>query len=314
MNPMKKIIAVIIVVICSLSNASAQFGGRGGFGGNSSGNTSTQNSNSSSSTDSIPSFSFRQYFNAMAHKDTMAIGWSFASSVILPGTAQIYNEDYWKLPIIYVGIGGMIGGGIYFNNQYQKSGSDSDKLYRNLFYAGAALFYWGQMMDGVASYRSSRPHLPGRATIYSALLPGLGQIYNGEYWKLPIYYGGLAVAGYMWHYNNLQFRRFQSDYNAATNPDLEYHGTMSTESLKYYRDYYRRFRDYSIVATVLIYILQIIDADVFATMKNFEVNQTISMGVEPAIITPISEDFSKNMAIIPANSTNAVGVKLNLTF
>ncbi|MBR2947258.1 MAG: hypothetical protein IKC17_01555 [Bacteroidales bacterium] len=312
---MKRIITTIIILICSIATMSAQFGGFGNTrGGNTSGINYSNNNGSTSSTDTIPSFSFKQYFNALAHKDTMAVGWAFASSVILPGTAQIYNEDYWKLPIIYVGIGGMIGGGVYFNQQYQKTGSDSDKLYRNLFYAGAALFYWGQMMDGVASYKSSRAHLPGRATIYSALLPGLGQIYNGEYWKLPIYYGGLAVSGYMWHYNNLQFRRFQSDFIAASNPDGGYTGTMTTESLKYYRDYYRRMRDYSIVATVLIYILQIIDADVFATMKNFEVNQTISMGVEPAIITPISEDFTRNMAVIPSNSTNAVGVKLNFTF
>lgn len=308
---MKSIFATIVILLSSLTISSAQFGGFGGMGG---GNNTSNTSSSSSSTDTVPSFSFKQYFNSLAHKDTMAIGWSFAGSVILPGTAQIYNKDYWKLPIIYAGIGGMIGGGIYFNNQYQKSGSDSDKLYRNLFYAGAALFYWGQMLDGVANYKSARPHLPGRATIYSALFPGLGQIYNGEYWKLPIYYAGLAVSGYMWHYNNLQFRRFQSDFIAASNPDGGYSGTMSTESLKYYRDYYRRLRDYSIVATVLIYILQIIDADVFATMKTFEVNQSISMGVEPAIITPISEDFSKNMAIVPANSSNAVGLKLNLTF
>ncbi|MBQ5747302.1 MAG: hypothetical protein IIV83_00685 [Bacteroidales bacterium] len=158
---MKSIFATIVILLSSLTISSAQFGGFGGMGG---GNNTSNTSSSSSSTDTVPSFSFKQYFNSLAHKDTMAIGWSFAGSVILPGTAQIYNKDYWKLPIIYVGIGGMIGGGIYFNSQYQKSGSDSDKLYRNLFYAGAALFYWGQMLDGVANYKSARPHLPVEKT------------------------------------------------------------------------------------------------------------------------------------------------------
>ena len=73
---------------------------------------------------------------------------------------------------------------------------------RNLFFIGAAVFYWGQMLDGAVNYKSYRDHLPGRATIYSILCPGLGQIYNREYWKLPIYYGGLAVAGYFWYYND----------------------------------------------------------------------------------------------------------------
>ena len=255
----------------------------------------------------------KRYFNSLAHRDSMAIGWAFGGSVILPGTAQIYNGDYWKLPIVYAGMGGMLGGGIYYNSQFKKTGSESDKLARNLFFVGAALFYWGQMLDGAASYDSYRSHLPGRATIYSALLPGLGQIYNKEYWKLPIYYGGLAVAGYCWYYNNLQYRRFQHDYNMATNPNGNYTGSMSVDNLQYYRDYYRRFRDYSIVATILIYILQIIDADVFATMNEFDINQSLSVDIQPVIIEPLNYDFTSNYtSIMPVG--NAVGVGMSFKF
>ena len=243
----------------------------------------------------------------------MAIGWAFGGSFILPGTAQIYNGDYWKLPIIYAGMGGMIGGGVYFDSQFKKTGSESDKLARNLFFIGAAAFYWGQILDGAASYDSYRDHLPGRATIYSALLPGLGQIYNREFWKLPIYYGGLAVAGYCWYYNNLQYKRFQHDYHMATQPGGDYRGSMSVDNLQYYRDYYRRYRDYSIVATVLIYILQIIDADVFATMSTFDVNQNLSMDLQPVIIEPINYDFTTNYTYAMPTG-NAVGVGLSLKF
>lgn len=279
--------------------------------GSSSGTSQTAGSDSTSS--QAETYSLKRYFNSLAQKDSMTVGWAFGGSVILPGTAQIYNKDYWKLPIFYAGMGGMIGGGVYYNSQFKKTGSDRDKLARNLFFIGAGLFYWGQLMDGVASYDSYREHLPGRATIYSILLPGLGQIYNKEYWKLPIYYGGLAVAGYCWYYNDIQYKRFQHDYNMATQPNGTYNGSLSVDNLQYYRDYYRRYRDYSIVATILIYILQIIDADVFATMGDFDVNQNISMDIQPVIIEPLNYDFTTNYtSVMPVG--NAFGVGLNLKF
>lgn len=277
-------------------------------GGAMSGTTGSDSTGSQAET-----YTLKRYFSSLAHRDTMAIGWSFGGSVLLPGTAQIYNKDYWKLPVIYAGIGGMIGGGIYYNSQFKKTGSESDKLARNLFFIGAAAFYWGQMLDGAVCYRSYRDHLPGRATVYSILFPGLGQIYNREYWKLPIYYGGLAVAGYFWYYNDMQYRRFQKDYNAATTPGGNYEGSMSTDNLQYYRDYYRRFRDYSIVATVLIYLLQVIDADVFATMSTFDVNQSLSMDIQPAVIEPLNCDFTTNYtSVMPTGS--AVGVQMHFKF
>lgn len=277
-------------------------------GGAMSGTTGSDSTGSQAET-----YTLKRYFSSLAHRDTMAIGWSFGGSVLLPGTAQIYNKDYWKLPIVYAGIGGMIGGGIYYNSQFKKTGSESDRLARNLFFIGAAAFYWGQMLDGAVCYRSYRDHLPGRATVYSILFPGLGQIYNREYWKLPIYYGGLAVAGYFWYYNDMQYRRFQSDYNAATTPGDSYEGSMSTDNLQYYRDYYRRFRDYSIVATVLIYLLQVIDADVFATMSTFDVNQSLSMDIQPAVIEPLNCDFTTNYtSAMPTGS--AIGVQMHFKF
>lgn len=275
--------------------------------------TSSSGSPSDSSGSAVESYTLKRYFKSLSHRDTMSIGWAFGGSVLLPGTAQIYNKDYWKLPIFYAGIGGMVGGGVYYHTQFKKSGSDSDKLVRNLFFIGAAAVYWAQLLDGAACYESSRDHLPGRATVYSILFPGLGQIYNREYWKLPIYYGGLAVAGYFWYYNDIQYHRFHNDYNAATTPGGNYQGTISTENLKYYRDYYRRFRDYSIVATVLIYLLQVIDADVFATMSSFDVNQSLSMDIQPAVIEPLNYDFTTNYtSVMPAGS--AIGVQMNFKF
>ncbi len=303
----KTVLIALLLILLPAGHLSAQFA-TGMQGGAMSGTTGSDSTGSQAET-----YTLKRYFSSLAHRDTMAIGWSFGGSVLLPGTAQIYNKDYWKLPVIYAGIGGMIGGGIYYNSQFKKTGSESDKLARNLFFIGAAAFYWGQMLDGAVCYRSYRDHLPGRATVYSILFPGLGQIYNREYWKLPIYYGGLAVAGYFWYYNDMQYRRFQKDYNAATTPGGNYEGSMSTDNLQYYRDYYRRFRDYSIVATVLIYLLQVIDADVFATMSTFDVNQSLSMDIQPAVIEPLNCDFTTNYtSVMPTGS--AVGVQMHFKF
>lgn len=314
----KTIISIILFLSCIIP-ASAQFADMGGndpFGNNRMGNQNGMNgrNTSSDSTEQVDQYTIKRYFKSLAHKDTMAIGWAFAGSILLPGTGQIYNGDYWKLPILYCGIGGMIGGGCYYNSQFKKTGSSIDKRNSNIFFIGAAVFYWAQLLDGAASYQTYRPHLPGRATVYSTLLPGLGQIYNREYWKLPIYYTALAVSGYCWYYNNMQYRRFQSYYIKASNPDGGYTGTLSAENLQYYRDLYRRYRDYSILATVLLYILQIIDADVFGTMSDLNDSQpSVSMKLEPTVIYPISTDFNHSYAVTGLSS-GALGFQLSVRF
>ncbi len=311
---MQKLLTTIIFICISALYANAQFSGVGGFGGTNGPN----NQQNTSATDTLfakeDQYTLKRYFKSLNHKDTMSIGWMWGGSVILPGTAQIYNNDYWKLPIIYGGIGGLIGGGWYNNVRFQKTGNEDFARNRNLFFIGAAVMYWASMMDGVICFKSQRKYLPGRAALYSALFPGLGQMYNGEYWKLPIYYGGLAVSGYMWYYNNMQYSRFKTQYNQATTPNGNYTGSLSPDNLKYYRDTYRRYRDYSILATVVIYALQIIDADVFATMKDFDVTDDLTFNVTPAVIAPITTpaNFNYNYTYVPV--TNSYGIKLNITF
>jgi hypothetical protein len=163
-----------------------------------------QNNNSQNDTATTrrkPSFTPKMYFRALVRKDSMNISNMFAGSVFLPGTAQIYNKQAWKLPIIYGGIGGFIGGAVASNVKYQREGKDSDKKMRNIMIAGAVATYYLSLMDGVVSYKSDTKPLPARATILSALLPGLGQAYNGDYWHIPIFYGGFAISGYCWAFN-----------------------------------------------------------------------------------------------------------------
>lgn len=259
-----------------------------------------------SKTDTSQLFSFKEYFGGLAHKRTSSLKNLTIGSAVLVGGTQIYNRQYWKLPIIYGGIGAGIYGGVHFNQLYQKTGEDKYKLYRTLSIAGAGLFYWGSLMDGTVAYDNGgkRPDA-AKSTIYSLLLPGLGQLYNGEFWKVPIYWGLMAGSIHFVVDNNTQYQRWKRTYDLATSddPDVE-KPPQSAENAKYYRDAYRRLRDYSILATAIAYLLQVIDANVFAYMQDFEVNDEISMKVAPSVI-PMG-DY--------ALSTPAVGMSIGLKF
>ena len=259
-------------------------------------------------------FSFKEWGRGIAHKQKIEVGTMFMGSLFAPGTAQIYNKDYWKLPIVYGGIGSLAGTGGYYLHRYNKSGNLSDKQTGTWLLAGAGLMYWGSLMDGVICYESEVDPLPGKATLYSALLPGLGQIYNGELFKLPIYWGGLLISTHLLVKYNTNYKRFKRIHNQATSTDPEVSADVpiSGETAKWYRDVYRRYRDYSIVATVLVYALQVIDANVFAYMHDFEVTDDITMNIEPALISPYNEYAMHTAPINPIN--NAVGMKVGIRF
>ena len=260
-----------------------------------------------SQTDTSQLFSFKEYFGGLAHKRTASLKNLTIGSAVLVGGTQIYNKQYWKLPLIYGGIGAGIYGGIHFNQLYQNTGEEKYKLYRTLSIAGAGLFYWGSLMDGTVCYKdpNSRTPNPAKSTVYSILLPGLGQLYNGEFWKVPLYWGLMAGSLHFVIENNTQYQRWKWTYDQATSddPDVE-KPPQSAENAKYYRDAYRRLRDYSILAVAISYVLQVIDANVFAYMQDFEVNDEISMKVTPSVL-PMGD-----YALAPP----AVGLSIGLKF
>lgn len=328
----RNILAIVIFLTGFSLNSNAQFK-EDAF---SQSYNDTTYSSSADTTDQL--FSFKEFFGGLAHKNTIKIGAMFAGSVVLPGTAQIYNKDYWKLPIVYGATGALAGTGGYYLSKYKKSKSQYDKFmadklaYENEFndiyphtapfldtkakktgtwlMMGAGLFYWGTLLDGVINYETTEEPLPGKATLYSLLLPGLGQIYNGELYKVPIYIGGLMTSIHFLTLNNVNYKRFKRIHNEASQPVNE--SPISAETAKWYRDVYRRYRDYSIVATAAVYILQVIDANVFAYMHDFEVDDNITMNIEPTLICPDNAYAMSSPTF--STGSNAVGMKIGLRF
>ena len=245
-------------------------------------------------------FNFKEFFGAMAHKRTASLKTLTMGSTVFIGGNQIYHKQYWKLPIIYGGIGAGVGSGLYFNSQYQQTGDEKFMTWSTLSYVGAGLVWWGSLLDGAVNFERGKYPNPAKSTVYSILLPGLGQIYNGEAWKLPLYYGLMAGSIHFLIDNDVQYRRWKWVHNMATTDDTTVERPPQTgETAKYYRDVYRRYRDYSILAVVVSYLLQVVDANVFAYMQDFEVTDEIAFRMEPALIpqTGLAQSPAVGMSI-----------------
>lgn len=159
---------------------------------------------------------------------------------------------------------------------------------------------------------------PMRAVWYSALMPGLGQIYNRKYWKLPIVIGGYAGllygttwnAGYYADYTDAY--RDAVDDDPSTNSYMDFFASSVKEEdldmdwlatvLKNKKDYYRRNRDLCIISMVGVYLVVMIDAYVDAQLYNFDISPDLSLDIAPSLLD--------------ASTTNGVswGVRGALTF
>lgn len=126
---------------------------------------------------------------------------------------------------------------------------------------------------------------PSKAALYSAILPGSGQIYNQKYWKLPIIYGGIGAMTYFAIDNNKQLKRYRNAILLRTDGDAttidEFADKYQDQDLYTLKDFYRRNRDLSIIGGVAIYVLQIIDAYVDAHLLYFDVSDDLSLNIQP---------------------------------
>ncbi len=132
-------------------------------------------------------------------------------------------------------------------------------------------------------------HSPRKATLYSTILPGLGQAYNKKYWKIPIVYGGFGAMAYFFTSNNAKYNKFKKALILRSDGDettVDAYATQypNQQSLIDYKDYYRRNRDLSVIGFALFYILNIVDANVDANLYYFDVSDDLSLQWNPAVI------------------------------
>ncbi len=127
-------------------------------------------------------------------------------------------------------------------------------------------------------------HSPKKATLF-ALVPGLGQVYNRKYWKLPIVYAGFGVTGYLGISNRTEYKKFNEAYICLINEGDDCTNKLaelySEDELVYYRDSYRRNMELSFIIMGAWYILQILDASVDAHLYYWEVNDNLSVDIQP---------------------------------
>ncbi|MBK7231435.1 MAG: hypothetical protein IPH93_04010 [Saprospiraceae bacterium] len=130
---------------------------------------------------------------------------------------------------------------------------------------------------------------PGIALTYSLLLPGLGQIYNQKYWKLPLVYGALALPVYSIVINQKEYKRYQTAYIMRVDFDTasmdEFVGIYSLNSLKSFRDLYDKNLQRSYLGLVAVYLLVGIDAFVDRHLKEFDVSDDLSLRFNPSFQT-----------------------------
>ena len=160
-----------------------------------------------------------------------------------------------------------------------------------------------KVADTIVSSNSKdlfNPLSPSKAAFYSAVLPGLGQAYNKSYWKIPIVYGALGTGIYFYSTNNTNYKRARTAYKLRINdkPD-EFDGEngnpfLSVDALIAAQKGYKKDRDLSLLVTVGLYILQILEASTNAHLLQHNVDNNLT--ISPQII----KDTTTNKTIVGA--------------
>ena len=276
--------------------------------------------------------------------DSMSLRRVALTSAVLPGFGQIYNKQYWKLPILYGTVGTSLGLCLWSNSKFKPLKSEfesmTDKsLYRtpemnrvqsemikystmrNVFMISTIASYIYFLGDTVLKYSTSDvPHV-NKATTLAMICPGAGQIYNKSYWRVPIVVGGFATTIYCIDWNDRGYQRFKkayrllADYEANPDPTIypngspdEFNGRYSASFLKNLRNSYRRNRDLCIILTAGLYILQIIDAHVDAHLREYDISKDLSVSLQPVV------GYSYNRMSPYSGGGATLGLNLGLNF
>ena len=161
--------------------------------------------------------------------------------------------------------------------------SDADSLQQSLEGKGVRF-------DEVVK-RKINPLAPSRAAFYSALVPGLGQAYNKRYWKIPLVYAALGTGVYAYSFNNGQYNRYRDAFKArkaglVTDEFYDINGDglgpdVSDTALEDAQVRFQEDRDLSLLITIVLYALNIIDANVDAHLKQYNVSEELTIDFQP---------------------------------
>ena len=165
------------------------------------------------------------------------------------------------------------------------------------------------------SANRKKTHSPTKATIMSACLPGLGQVYNRKWWKVPIVYAGLGGLGYLVYSNYSEFQSYLHAYEFKTG-DLPEGATLTEHEadlankyadsqLQTYKDSYRRDFEFYSILTVAWYGLNILDACVDGHLYTYDISDDLSLSVDP-YLRPAEPTI-----IIPQYAQVGLSFKLN---
>ena len=270
--------------------------------------------------------------------DSMSLRNVCIASAIMPGFGQIYNKQYWKLPILYGTVGASLGLCLWSNSKYKPLKAEFDRItdqsllrtpelnslqremikyntMKQAFMISTIASYLYFIGDACVKYSTNEVSRINKATTLAMICPGAGQIFNQSYWRVPIVVGGFATTIYCIDWNNRGFQRFKkayrlkADYDA--NPDLypdgsldEFGGRYSATFLKNLRNSYRRNRDLCIILTAGLYILQIVDAH----LRDYDISKDLSVSLSPVV------GYSYNRMSPYSGGGTTLGMSLGLTF
>ena len=260
--------------------------------------------------------------------DSMSLRRVTWTSLFLPGFGQIYNKQYWKLPILYGTVGASLGLCLWSNSKYKPLQAKFNRLtdesmsrtpqlnavqsemikyntMKQVFMIATIASYLYFIGDAAVKYSTNDVSSVNKATTLAMICPGAGQIYNKSYWRVPLVIGGFATTIYCIDWNNRGYQRFSKAYRLKADADLhpekypegsrdEFGGRYSATFLKDLRNSYRRNRDLCIILTAGLYVLQIIDAHVDAHLRDYDISRDLSVSISPMIgytynpMTPLS--------------------------
>ncbi|SFC40057.1 hypothetical protein INR75_11200 [Zunongwangia sp. SCSIO 43204] len=135
-----------------------------------------------------------------------------------------------------------------------------------------------QDLEEEQDYKPYNALAPAKAAFYSAILPGLGQIYNGRIWKVPLVYAGIGIPIYFYIDNDRQYDRYRTAYKQRlAGREDEFAGRISDQGLRSAQELYQRNKEISILVAIGFYALNIIDANVDAHLQQFNVSEDLSL-------------------------------------